>query len=239
MAKILAIGNSFSQNANHYFHHIAAATGVWQKNVNLFIGGCPMSRHFRNIMANNEAYDLQFNGESVGLNVSIDKILLSDTWDYITIQQASHESFRWECYEPYINFLADHIRKLCPAAKLGIHETWAYVSEERLAKFGFESTEEMHRAIKPCYEKAAKEIDADFYIPDGDVMIEGVRRGLNVHAKDGFHAGALGEYMLGLAWNSVINGKKAVGNTFRISNSEIDEDDYLLAQEIVDEVLSR
>ena len=239
MVKILAIGNSFSQNANHYFHQIAEASGVAQKNVNLYIGGCPMSLHFRNIMENNEAYDFQFNGESTGLKVSIGKVLLSDTWDYITIQQASHESFKWDCYEPYVKFLADHIRTLCPGAKLGIHETWAYVNEERLTRFGLESTEDMYARIKPCYEKAAKIIDADFYIPSGEVMIEGVRRGLTVHGGDGFHAGALGEYMLGLTWNSVINGKRAEGNTFRIFGAEIDEDDYLLAQEIVDEVLSR
>ncbi len=240
MAKILAIGNSFSQNANHYFYSIAVASGVvWQKNVNLFIGGCPMSLHFRNIMANNEAYDFQFKGESTGLMVSIDKVLLSDNWEYITIQQASHESFKWECYEPYISFLAEHVRRLCPGAKLGIHETWAYVSEERLAKFGFGSSEEMYARIKPCYERAAKTIDADFYIPSGEVMLEGVKKGLYVHGADGFHSGALGEYMLGLTWNSVINGKRAEGNTFRIAGADIDEDDYLLAQEIVDEVLSR
>ncbi len=239
MAKVLAIGNSFSQNANRYFYPIASSAGVWQKNANLYIGGCPMSLHFRNIMANSEAYDFEFKGENTGLKVSIDKVLLSDTWDYITIQQASHESFRWECYEPYVIFLADHIRRLCPGAKLGLHETWAYVNEDRLTKFNFASTEDMYAKVKQCYERAAKTIDADFYIPGGEVMLEGVRRGLTVHAADGFHAGSLGEYMLGLTWNSVINGKKAEGNAFRIPGADISEDDYLLAQEIVDEILSR
>ncbi|MBQ8207887.1 MAG: DUF4886 domain-containing protein [Clostridia bacterium] len=239
MAKILAIGNSFSQNANHYFYDIAHADGVSQKNVNLFIGGCPLSRHFRNIMADAEAYDFQFDGRSTGLQVSIDKVLLSDNWDYITLQQASHESFRWECYEPYLETVAEHVRALCPGAKLGIHETWAYSSIERMNRFGLENAEEMFGKLKECYEKAAKVIDADFFIPSGEVMIEGVRHGLDVHAADGFHAGMLGEYMLGLAWNSVINGKNAEGNTFRIEGDPIDEDIVLLAQEIVDEVIAR
>lgn len=239
MAKILAIGNSFSNNANRYFYDIAKADGVWQKNVNLYIGGCPLSRHFRNIMADAEAYDFQFDGRSTGLQVSIDKVLLSDNWDYITLQQASHESFKWEYYEPYLETVAEHVRALCPGAKLGIHETWAYSSVERLNKFGFADDEEMFARVKECYEKAAKVIDADFFIPCGEVMIEGVRRGLDVHAADGFHAGTLGEYMLGLTWNSVINGKNATGNTFRVEGDAIDEDTVLLAQEIVDEVTAR
>lgn len=239
MAKILAIGNSFSENANRYFHDIAHACGVFQKNVNLCIGGCSLSRHYRNIMGNVEAYDFQFNGVSTDLTVSMDKILLSDNWDYITIQQASYESFDWQKYEPYIRALAEHIRLLCPGAKLGIHETWAYSNIERLNKFGFENPMAMYEKVKECYVKAAKAIDADFYIPSGEIMMEGMKHGLNVHADDGSHAGTLGEYMLGLAWNSVLNKKNASGNTFRIENGLIEEDRYLDMQKIVDNILAR
>ena len=99
-------------------------------------------------MGNFEAYDFQFNGVSTDLTVSMDKILLSDNWDYITIQQASYESFDWQKYEPYIRALAEHIRLLCPRAKLGIHETWAYSNIERLNKFGFENPMAMYEKVK-------------------------------------------------------------------------------------------
>lgn len=239
MAKILAIGNSFSQNANKYFYDIAHADSVVQKNVNLYIGGCPLSKHYRNILGDSEAYDFQFNGKSTGLPVSIDKVLLSDCWDYITIQQASHESFDWKKYEPYIETIAEHVRFLCPGAKLGIHETWAYINIDRLNRFGFENSISMYEKVKECYEKAAKTIDADFYIPGGEIMMEGMKHGLDVHASDGFHAGMLGEYMLGLAWNCILNGKPALGNSFRIEGADIDESRYIDMQKIVDEVLSR
>ena len=39
--KVLAIGNSFSNDAMRYLHGIAKADGVDMKTVNLFIGGCP------------------------------------------------------------------------------------------------------------------------------------------------------------------------------------------------------
>ena len=44
--KVLAIGNSFSNDAMRYLHEIAKADGVDMKTVNLFIGGCPLSRHY-------------------------------------------------------------------------------------------------------------------------------------------------------------------------------------------------
>ena len=44
--KVLAIGNSFSNDAMRYLHGIAKADGVDMKTVNLFIGGC----RFQDIM---------------------------------------------------------------------------------------------------------------------------------------------------------------------------------------------
>ena len=49
MKKILAIGNSFSEDAARYLHQTAKAAGVDTKVVNLFIGGCPLERHWKNI----------------------------------------------------------------------------------------------------------------------------------------------------------------------------------------------
>ena len=40
--KVLAIGNSFSNDAMRYLHGIAKADVVDMKTVNLFIGGCPL-----------------------------------------------------------------------------------------------------------------------------------------------------------------------------------------------------
>ena len=40
MIRILAIGNSFSEDATYYLHQILEAAGVENLVVNLFIGGC-------------------------------------------------------------------------------------------------------------------------------------------------------------------------------------------------------
>ena len=64
MIKILAIGNSFSQDATHYLHQIAAADHVDLKVVNLYIGGCSLERHWNNILTEAEDYLYEENGES-------------------------------------------------------------------------------------------------------------------------------------------------------------------------------
>ena len=47
--RILAIGNSFSEDAAYYVHPMAAAAGIDVKIVNLYIGGCSLETHWRNM----------------------------------------------------------------------------------------------------------------------------------------------------------------------------------------------
>ena len=53
---ILCIGNSFSQNATRYLHQIARKDGKEINIVNLFIGGCTLDRHFRNMLSEKAEY---------------------------------------------------------------------------------------------------------------------------------------------------------------------------------------
>ena len=62
--KLLAIGNSFSQDATHYLHQIAAADQMDLKVGNLYIGGCSLERHWENIQNEAEEYLYEENGTS-------------------------------------------------------------------------------------------------------------------------------------------------------------------------------
>lgn len=64
--KILAIGNSFSQDATTYLHQTAQAQGVEMEVYNLYIGGCPLEKHALNLETNEPAYEAQFNGVPTG-----------------------------------------------------------------------------------------------------------------------------------------------------------------------------
>ena len=55
--KILAIGNSFSQDAvEQYLHELAEAEGISTIIGNMFIGGCSLERHVKNARDNAPAY---------------------------------------------------------------------------------------------------------------------------------------------------------------------------------------
>ena len=60
---ILSIGNSFSMDAQRYLHQIAKSGGSLINCYNLYIGGCPLSTHHRNMLSEERAYALEMNQE--------------------------------------------------------------------------------------------------------------------------------------------------------------------------------
>ena len=87
MKKILAIGNSFSEDATKYLHQTAKAAGVDTKVVNLYIGGCPLERHWKNMETGEAAYQYQKNGVLTERHISIEEALQEEEWDFIITQQ--------------------------------------------------------------------------------------------------------------------------------------------------------
>ena len=124
--KILSIGNSFSQDAQRYLHELAKAEGVDIQTQNLYIGGCSLETHYQNMKGDLMEYELERNGRGTTEKTSIRIALESEDWDIITVQQASHFSWNFETYLPYIVELVEYVRALCPKVKIYIHETWPY-----------------------------------------------------------------------------------------------------------------
>ena len=213
--KILSIGNSFSQDAQRYLHRLAKIDGVDMKTVNLYIGGCPLRSHYLNILDDTVAYEFQFNGQPTGLKVSIRQALRSDSWDYVTIQQASHDSARFATYEPYLETIVSYVKKYCPTAKLLIHQTWAYENgSQKLMNQGFATDEEMFAQVEKAYEKAYEMISADGLIPAGKAMLTLSKAGLPVH-RDTYHANfGYGRYLLALVWFKYLTGRDITENAF-------------------------
>ena len=229
--KILSIGNSFSQDAQRYLHRLAKKEGVELKTVNLFIGGCPLRKHYLNMLDDNASYSFQFNGENTGIQVSLRQLLVSDEWDVITLQQASAHSWNYESYQPYLNALVSYVRKYCPKTKIYMHETWAYENGcERLEKLGYHSMREMYEDIKKSYAKAVEEIQADGLIPSGRAMLYASETGMEKVHRDTFHASlGAGRYLLALTWYKTLTGKDITQNTF----DELDEEVTSKEREIV------
>jgi len=214
--KILSIGNSFSEDAQKYLQRIAKEDGTKMKTVNLYIGGCSLRKHYLNMLDDNTAYEFHFNGEETGIYASIRQALVSDNWDYITLQQASPLSGKQESYFPYIEALAQYFRKYCPHAKLLIHQTWAYENgSQKLANLLYADSDEMLAAIRESYARAARAIDAAAIIPSGEAMMAATKMGIEKIHRDTFHASyGAGRYLLALCWYKALTGKDITNNRF-------------------------
>ena len=239
MISILSIGNSFSQDAHKYLHYIAKSEGVDIQTCNLYIGGCPLERHFRNMMGDKAEYDFEVNSNHTGIKISIGDALLLKKWDYITIQQASNFSFDYESYVPYITELADYIRVMCPKAKLLIHQTWAYeTGSDRIKNVGFETYGEMFENIKESYAKAAEEINADGTIPCGEVLFAAQKNGMEKVHRDTFHAGlGAGRFMLGLTWYKYLTGNGIDDIKYNYFDVPVTEEEYKISIKSVNDIV--
>lgn len=232
--KVLAIGNSFSDDAMRYLHRIAEAGGIDMKTVNLYIGGCPLSRHYANMNNDAEEYDFEYNGDSTGIKVSIRRALQSDLWDVVTLQQVSQESVDYDTYQPYLQRLAEYVKLHAPKARLMIHQTWAY--EEGSARLnnelGYSSQRAMFDDLKSAYDEAAHSLGDVQIIPSGQTMQYLIEAGMKKVHCDTFHAtiGA-GRYALGLVWYEILTGKSCIGNTFSKFDEPVSEAEAEIAQQ--------
>ena len=119
---ILAIGNSFSEDATKYLNQIAKADDVDLKVVNLYIPGCCLETHWNNILTDTKAYEYNKNGEFHGRMAGIKEVVLEEKWDYITLQQCSGLSGIKESYYPFIKNISNYLRELSPHSIQVIHE---------------------------------------------------------------------------------------------------------------------
>lgn len=237
---VLSIGNSFSQDAQRYLHELAKSEGVPMETVNLYIGGCPLERHFRNMVGDRRDYTLQVDGHHAeGFSMSIDEALTARNWDVVTLQQASHFSYQEDSYFPYIEELADYVRSMCPKAKILIHQTWGYeTGSERIANHGFGTYDEMFAEVKRCYDKAAEVIGADGILRCGEALQYALHHGAEKVHRDTFHAGlGLGRFILALVWYGYITGNDVDNVKFDAFDAEVTEAEYKVALEAAASVL--
>ena len=236
---VLAIGNSFSQDAMRYLSQIARAQGEQLTAINLYIGGCPLERHFRNMLSGEAAYSLECNGQLTGFPVSLDGALLNRAWDVITIQQASNFSGKKESYQPYLHALVSHIREYCPKAKLLLHETWAYEEGSAMLKTHYPelTSKDMFERVVRCYHEAAREEGLDGLIPSGELMHALLENGVPKIHRDGYHLSlGLGRYAAGLLWLRMLTGKSVAENTYNDFDEPIAEEHIALTKKLVNQI---
>ena len=160
--RVLAIGNSFSNDAFHYAEQIAAEFGYKTEFLSLYQSGCYISKHLDNYNNKTAAYTIYRNGVQVRGSVTMNQILDECDYDYITIQQGSARSNKWSYYysesNPYIVDLYNILKAEQPNAEFLIHQTWGYSPAEAQAN-GHTGSLDHFTAIEDCYNKAAELLD--------------------------------------------------------------------------------
>ena len=161
--KVLMIGNSFSICLLNHLPQVAADRGCELDLASLYIGGCSLKRHCENIDKDEDEsfkpylFGRNRFGKYVQGKANVCEALRMAKWDVVTIQQASHESWKPESYKEYGDKLVAKIRELAPQAKIYVQETWSYTPwDKRLVKWGIDQNE-MYAKLHDAYGAFAKQ----------------------------------------------------------------------------------
>ena len=229
--KILAIGNSFSQDAmNNHLYEVLESAGYEEIVLaNMYIGGCSLDTHWSNMNNGTAAYtyyyrDASTNGWRTTYNQTLETAMNEQDWDYITIQQVSGSSGKSTDYGNLDNCLTwiDE-NKSNFNAKILWHMTWAYDEATSNSSFTYYNSDQM-----TMYRKILDTVDAkvlshgliDGVIPSG-TSIQNMRTSTLVDAaslceSDGYHLSAqIGDYIAALTWYAYLSGDDVSGVAYQ------------------------
>ncbi|MEI5985713.1 MULTISPECIES: DUF4886 domain-containing protein [Sphingobacterium] len=194
--KVLAIGNSFSEDGiENYLYDLAKAAGKKMVIGNLYIGGAPIELHLKNAHNNLKAYSYRKVGED-GIKkttdkVSIEEALADDNWDYISLQQASPLSGKYNVVMRGLPDLWTYVfAHMNPDSKMVYHQTWAYQQDSKHE--GFKNYEGqqlvMYDSIMNVTSQIAKTGDYEFVVPAGTAIQNARTSSIGDHmTRDGYH----------------------------------------------------
>lgn len=224
MKKILCVSNSFGEDATYYLHELCKAHGQETKIVNLYIAGCSIQEHWKNILQKNKLYRYELNGDfSEGTPVDILQVLQEEKWDHIVSQQSSSFSGELSKYYPEGQLLYGYFARVVPEARLWIQQTWAFEKDCTLDSFKkyHNNQEEMFGKIVQANEVFANDLNLGV-IPSGKIIQKlrelpefDLSRGKPSLCRDGFHLDLLyGRYAVSAVWYKKIFNRMPCGDVY-------------------------
>src|SRR5690606_8869069 len=114
--KNLAIGNSLSEDAiEHYLYNLQTSTYISSIIANMYIIGNPLSLHLKNVNEDANKYRYRKTGldgkKNTTQDVSISHTLSDENWDYISFQQASPLSGKYDVIMESLPQLVNYVRE--------------------------------------------------------------------------------------------------------------------------------
>src|SRR5699024_259079 len=215
--KILAIGNSFSDDAiEHYLHDLAVADGHNVLISNMYIGGSSLEDHWNHALEDSAAYNLRVispNGNHDAFNdVTLEEAISGENWDYISFQEVSQLSGIIDGYKEYLPKLLEYTRPLTsnPELKFVLHQTWAYASDSDHSGFVNYDRDQMkmYKAIVDVVWKAKELYDIDIVVPAGTAIQNGRTSYVgDKFTRDGYHLSLnMGRFTASATWFEAIFG---------------------------------
>ena len=220
--RVLCIGNSFSWDAvEQELVPLCAAEGVEVEVHNLYYGGCSLQQHADFLLRDTAVYSHRVctpvtgNPSPVTQNriipdtITLRQALRNGRYDYISLQQASHDSGIRSSYEPWLSMLIDTVRAYQPDARLCWMQTWAYSRDARHPAYPryHNDQQEMWDSIQSCMKSQIINHKLQI-IPCGQAIqnARATRLG-DTLCRDGYHLNyEYGRYTAACVWYEILTG---------------------------------
>lgn len=222
--RVIAIGNSFSEDAiDQYFHEICEAAGKRVIVGNLYIGGCPLERHLLNARTDSAAYRFRrigHDGVTITANpVTLSSALNSDDWDYVSFQQSSPLSGLYTSYGD-LKPLMEYVDSVIPShPKYMWHQTWAYSPGSTHGAFPTYNSDQ--KVMYDSIMNASRRVMLDhpsltILIPTGTAIQNARHASGNPDlTRDGYHLDkVVGRYIAACTWFESVFGESVIGNPY-------------------------
>ncbi len=225
IVRVLAIGNSFSQDAvEQYLYELAEEAGIKMIIGNAYRGGQGFHSHWIDVTEANNTFEYRKVVDGKLTNkprTALSDIITDEPWQYITFQQVSQESGLTTTFEPYLTNLIQYAQGLQtnPDAVYGYHQTWAYSHDSTHGGFANYGNMQavMYDSICHAVQYAmAEHPELRFVVPSG-TAIQNARTtylGDNMN-RDGYHLDyKMGRYTAACVWLETITGISPVGFSY-------------------------
>lgn len=222
--KVLAIGNSFSEDAvEEHLSGLVRAEGLTVVIGNMYIGGCSIERHVKNLRGDIADYryrkiDPQGNMSEIK-GYTLEKVLAEEDWDYVSVQQSSPLSGQPDSYV-LLPELVEFVRARIPEdAVIMFHQTWAYSEDSsHKAYVNYDRDQiKMYKAIVETVNQEVPKVGIKLIIPSGTAIQNARTTHLGTDlTRDGYHLSRpVGRYVASCTWLESVFGINPVGNDYR------------------------
>ena len=217
--KALSIGNSFSADTMEHLPTIARSLGYKKMFFgNLYIGGCSIALHHRNLtegIGDYKLYTSSGDGWTEAPGYKIGDAVKMEDWDFISIQHGSKNGSRYsntECYD-LLPDLVNKVKALAPKnAKILFNLAWAaepYSNRQEITEWNGNKELLFKRMCEITESIVEKQSGVDFVCPTGTAIMNACESEMrNDLYRDGFHLSYdKGRFIAALAFFAKLTGE--------------------------------